>query len=174
MFESVVGNQITIGVFIGLLLVAAVSDVISYKIPNVVVIAVLLFYPVHVLVSPVRVDWVLGLAVFCVSLGIGFGLFATGAFGAGDAKLLGAVMLWAGPTLAPLALIVCALAGGILALVMLSKMRFLIANVLQFLGNERLGDAFLARQMPYGVPIALGGFSIAWALLTTYGLNGLT
>jgi len=173
MFESVLGHQVTIGLFVGLLLVAAVSDVISYKIPNTVVLSILLFYPVHVLVSPTPVDWLLGLAVFGGTLAVGFVMFATRIFGAGDAKLLAVVMLWAGPVLAPLALIICALSGGVLAMIMLSKARFVVASVLSSMGRDRLSDAFLAKHMPYGVPIALGGVFVGWALLVMRAPSGL-
>lgn len=169
MFESALGNQISVAAFAALLVAAAVSDLRSYRIPNLVVLAILLLYPVHVVVSPLPVDWLVGLAVFAVSLAVGFALFATRIFGAGDAKLIAATMLWAGPVLAPPALLICALSGGVIALVMLSPVRFVIAGALSSMGRESLSEAVLAKHMPYGVPIALGGLFIAWALLTADG-----
>lgn len=172
MVESLLGNQITIMVFGVLLLLAAVSDVISYKIPNKVVVAILALYPVHVLTSPAGVEWLPGLATFAVALIAGFGLFATGKFGAGDAKLLAAIMLWAGPGLAPLVVIVSAVSGGVLAVILLSPLRTTLAGALYFAGWQAASEALLSKQMPYGVPIALGGFVVCWALLGSSGLSG--
>lgn len=169
MTESALGNQIAVAAFAVLLATAAVSDIRTYKIPNKVVLGMLLVYPLHVVLSPVPVDWLMGLAVFGISLGVGFVLFATKIFGAGDAKLIAATMLWAGPVLAPLAVLICALSGGVIALVMLSPARFVIANALSSLGRDSLSEAVLAKHMPYGVPIALGGLFVAWALLTADG-----
>lgn len=167
MFESVLGYQVTVGFFAGLLLVAAVSDIISYKIPNKVVLSIILLYPVLVLVSPHDVDWISGILVASVALAVGFVLFATNKLGAGDAKLIAATMLWAGPVLAPPALLICTLSGGAIALVMLSPARFVIAGALSSLRRGSQRDTFLWKEMPYGVPIALGGLFVAWALLVT-------
>lgn len=172
MIESAFGNHITILLCAVLLVLAAVSDVISYKIPNKVVVAILAIYPVHVLVSPVSVDWLAGLATFAVSLTIGFGLFATGKFGAGDAKLMAAVMLWAGPQLALMTVIICSLLGGLQALIMLSPIRFTIANALSSVGQPAASEALLTREMPYGLPIALSGIFVCWGLFVSSGLNG--
>lgn len=169
MVESVLGNQIAVGAFAALLVIAAVSDIRTYRIPNNVVLAILLIYPVHAVVSPAPVDWLTGLAVFAAALAVGFVLFATKFFGAGDAKLIAATMLWAGPVLALPALLICALSGGILALILLSPLRFVVVNALSSISRESPGGAAPARQMPYGVPIALGGLFVAWALLTADG-----
>jgi len=169
MFESILGYQVTVGFFAGLLLVAAVSDIISYKIPNKVVLAIILLYPVLVLVSPHRVDWISAILVAAIALAIGFVLFATKKLGAGDAKLMAATMLWAGPILAPPALLICALSGGAIALVMLSPARFVIAGALSSLGRSSASDSLLSKEMPYGIAIALGGLFVAWALLTADG-----
>lgn len=169
MVESVFGYQVTVATFAGLLVAAAISDVISYKIPNKLVLGILLVYPLHVALSPVAVDWLAALALFGGTLAIGFILFATKIFGAGDAKLIAATVLWAGPALAPLALLICALSGGLVAIVMLSPLRFAVAGALSSLGRESLSNAVLAKQIPYGVPIALGGLFVAWALLAGAG-----
>lgn len=172
MFESAAGNLVTIVVFAGLLMLAAASDVISYKIPNKVVLAILAVYPLHVLVSPAPVDWLMGLATFAISLAIGFALFATGKFGAGDAKLLAAVLLWAGPEFAPFVAIVCAILGGILALIMLSPLRFVLAGMLASAGRQAASEAVLSKDLPYGVPIAFSGLLLCWMLYRLSALSG--
>lgn len=172
MIESALGNHITLILCAGLLLLAAGSDAISHKIPNKVVIAILAVYPLHVLVSPVPVDWLGGLAAFAIALAIGFVLFATIKFGPGDAKLLAAVMLWAGPGLALPAVLVCSILGGVQALIMLTPIRFVVASALASAGRQEASEAILTRQMPYGVPIALSGLFVCWGLFVSSGLNG--
>lgn len=172
MIESALGNLITLILCAGLLLLAAGSDAISHKIPNKVVVAILAIYPLHVLVSPVTVDWLGGLEVFGIALAIGFALFATIKFGAGDAKLMAAVMLWAGPGLALPTVFVFSILGGIQGLIMLTPIRFVIANALSSAGRQDASEAILTRQMPYGVPIALSGIFVCWGLFVSSGLNG--
>lgn len=167
MFESALASQVSVACFVGLLLAAAASDVVFYKIPNAVVLAVVLVYPIFVLVSPGEVDWLLGLAVFAGAIVAGMVLNAVGVLGAGDAKLLAAVLLWAGPQLAPWALFICAIVGGIIAVVMLSPVRFMFAAAFSALGSRTLSNVFLAQNMPYGVPITAGGLLVAWVLMTS-------
>lgn len=166
MLESVHASQVSVACFVALLLVAAASDVVSYKIPNVVVLAILLLYPVYVIVTPAEVDWPWALAVFAGTIAIGMGLNAAGVFGAGDAKLLAAVLLWAGPVLAPLTLIISLIVGGVISAIMWTRVRFVLAGAFASLGSQTLSNAMLAKNMPYGVAIAAGGLFVAWVLFT--------
>ncbi len=167
MLESVQASQVSVACFVALLLVAAASDVVSYRIPNWVVLAILLLYPVYVLVTPADVDWPWALAVFAAAIVAGMGLSAAGILGAGDAKLMAAVLLWAGPVLALLTLLICALTGGVLAVIMLTRARFVLAGAFSSLGSQTLSNALLAKNMPYGVAITAGGLFVAWVLMTT-------
>jgi prepilin peptidase CpaA len=88
------------------------------------------------------------LAVGGAVLAIGFGLFAAGVIGGGDAKLAAAVAIWiAGATGFSLELLrfalVMSLAGGVLAVVALAW---------QIASKKRL-----QRPLPYGVAIAAAG-----------------
>src|SRR3546814_11485551 len=112
MSTAVFAHQIVVASFLALLRIAAVRDVQTYRIPNAVTLAVLILYPLHLLYSPMPVDWSSALTVFCVALLVGLVLFACHAVGAGDVQLLAAVLLWAGPGLAPAALRLHATAGG--------------------------------------------------------------
>jgi prepilin peptidase CpaA len=167
MLESVQASQVSLACFVALLLVAAASDVVLYKIPNAVVLAILLLYPVYVIVTPAETDWAWALAIFAAAIVAGMGLSAAGIFGAGDAKLMAAVLLWAGPVLALLTLFICAITGGVLAAIMLSRARFVLAGAFSSLGSQTLSNAMLAKNMPYGVAITAGGLFVAWALMTT-------
>ncbi len=166
MLESVPASQVSVACFVALLLVAAASDVVSYRIPNVVVLAILLLYPVYVIITPADVDWPWALAVFAAAIVVGMGLSAAGIFGAGDAKLLAAVLLWAGPVLALLTLFICAITGGVIAVLMMTRARFILAGAFATLGSTTLSNAMLAKNMPYGVAITAGGLFVAWVRMT--------
>jgi prepilin peptidase CpaA len=100
-----------------LMIIAGAGDALSMRIPNwLTVLIALLFFPMAMLTGmPVKmfsVHLLVGAAMFV----IGFGLFAAGLFGGGDAKLLAAAGLWLGwPDLMPF-LVMTAFAGGGLAL----------------------------------------------------------
>jgi len=81
-------------------------------------------------------------------------------------KLLAAILLWAGPALAAPALVVATVAGGLMSLLMLSKVKFIIAGALASIGKESLGKVFLAKNMPYGAGLAFGGVFVGWGLIT--------
>ncbi len=166
MLESALASQITVILFMSLSGAAALSDIAYYKIPNVLVVAILALYPEYVLVNPTPVDWLPAVGVAVVALAVGFGLFATNIFGAGDVKLAVVTLLWAGPALALPVVLITSLVGGVMAVIMMSRIRFGIAKVLNTIGQHTLGDAFLAKDMPYGVAIATGGLFVGWFLLT--------
>jgi prepilin peptidase CpaA len=100
-----------------LMIIAGAGDALSMRIPNwLTVLIALLFFPMAMLTGmPIKmfsVHLLVGAAMFV----IGFGLFAAGLFGGGDAKLLAAAGLWLGwPDLMPF-LVMTAFAGGGLAL----------------------------------------------------------
>ncbi len=165
MLESMLASQISVVLFMALSAAAALSDIAYYKIPNVLVAAILVLYPGYVLFNPATVDWLPAAGVAAVALVIGFGLFATKIFGAGDAKLVAVSMLWAGPALALPMILIISVVGGVMAIIMLSRMRFVIADALNSMGKSSLGDAVLAKDMPYGVAIATGGLFVGWVLL---------
>jgi prepilin peptidase CpaA len=166
MFESVYASQVSIACFAGLVLAGAFSDVVTYKIPNVIVLTILLLYPIYVLVTPGEINWPMALAVFAGAIVAGMVLFRFGIFGAGDAKLIAAILLWAGPELAPITVLIIALIGGLVAFVMITPARFIIASALSSLGQDSLSDKVLARSMPYGVALAVGGIFVTWVLMT--------
>jgi len=164
-FESIYASQISIACFVSLVLVAAASDIAMYRIPNVVVLMIIVLYPIYVVVAPGEERWLYSLGLFAVTIAVGIPLAHFGIFGGGDMKLLAAILLWAGPTLALPALLVTVLSGGLISILMLSKVRFVIASALNSIGKESLGKMFLAKNMPYGVGLAFGGIIVGWGLM---------
>jgi len=136
---------------------AGINDLVRYEIPNALCLALVGAFalyapslPLTVLVSHVAA----GLAVLAVTaLG-----FAVGLMGGGDAKLLTATSLWMGwGELLPFILLT-ALAGGLIALILLVLRRLLASR-------NRAGSWF-GRLMapdsgvPYGLAIAAAGLAL--------------
>ena len=165
LFESAYASQVSVACFVALVLVAAASDIVMYRIPNIVVLMIIALYPIYVIVAPGEQEWLWSLGIFALTIAIGIPLAHFRIFGGGDMKLLAVILLWAGPALASPAVALSALAGGLIALMMLTKVRFIIAGALSSIGRESLGKMFLARNMPYGVGLAFGGIFVGLALM---------
>lgn len=164
-FESAYASQVSIACFVSLVLVAAVSDIAMYRIPNIVILMIIALYPIYVIVAPGEQEWLWSLGIFALTIAVGIPLAHFKIFGGGDMKLLAVILLWAGPALASPALVLSVLAGGLIAILMLTKVRFVIAGALASIGRESLGKMFLAKNMPYGVGLAFGGVFVGWGLM---------
>lgn len=142
--------------FSALMLTAAVSDIRRYRIPNWISLWLVAFFAIRTGLAP---DGLLGhLGLGFAVLAVGFGLFAAGLMGAGDAKLLAAISLWAGPSLALEQMVVTALAGGVLAASILAHRAIAGQPAPAALPSHHAGSPKLASTvMPYGVAIAFGG-----------------
>lgn len=159
------------------LAVATFMDLRSRRIPNWLVLPFLL---VGVAVSPWRHDWPglrqgfwhgLGLSFAGLALGLlvyGF-LFWLGGMGAGDVKLCAAIGAWIGPAQLFMAMIITALAGGVMVLCWALVGGFfkeLLTGTGDLLfgwkrrGTVRDPEAVLAnplkRRIPYAPAIAIG------------------
>lgn len=147
---------IVLTIFPGLLIVAAVGDLLTYRIPNWISLALVCLFAISVLVA--GLDWMViaihaGVAV--ALLAVGMGLFALKLLGGGDAKLLAAIGLWLGFTPLLPYLFWITVVGGLLA-----------ASVLLFrklsFPTDFSAPAWLARLhnkqegIPYGIAIAAG------------------
>ena len=149
---NVLVHQAVLFCFFGLLAWAAVSDFREYLIPNRVCLAIAGLYPAHVVASATPVDWPIAIVVALAALVAGFALFAGKLVGGGDAKLLSAVALWAGPDLVLGFVLVTSLFGGILSIAML---KFMWAARPREAGGARLSHFKV--QVPYGIAIVAGG-----------------
>jgi prepilin peptidase CpaA len=140
-----------------LLLAAAVEDAVRLKISNLTNLAVLLLGVAAM--TLVGFDWSMweNLAVFFALLLGGTLLFASGKLGGGDVKLLAACGLWFSLTGALWMLLYVAIAGGVLALV--------IILVRMMFGRSKEGRAPILKRsggIPYGVAIAAGVALALW------------
>jgi prepilin peptidase CpaA len=127
--------MVAVAAYILPVLVAAISDTRTLRIPNAVVAFLAATYPLAALLLGHGGDIA---AAAC--------LFAVNAMGGGDVKLLAAVALWAGPAGVEPLVLATALLGGVFALAVL---------VLRWVRGLETAP------IPYGVPIALAAFLLA-------------
>lgn len=158
-------DNVIITVFLGLLALAAYFDVREYRIPNRLSLFIAALYPVHVVASAQPVDWAGGLVVAAIALAVLLALYAFRAVGGGDVKLMTVTAMWAGPAVMADFLVITTLAGGLLALLMISSARFGFAVGLEGIGRQGTKGMLLKEALPYGVAIAAGGFFVGGLLL---------
>ena len=139
---------------LGLLMIAAaISDLRSRTISNELNAAMALLAVPYWIVSGLEVwpDMPIQIGAAFAVFFVFAGLFAIGAMGGGDVKMIGAVMLWIPlPLFLPM-LTVMAIGGGVLSAVMLIHLKL------------RRSDKPV--EVPYGVAIATAGL---WALHQQY------
>ena len=153
---------ILVGVFAALLLLAAVRDLTSYIIPNWISLALIgAFVPAAALAwssgvpaSTIGLCVLVGLAV----LAAGVAMFALNWLGGGDAKLLAAAALWVGWQGLAAFLFWTTLAGGVLAIVLLTVRRR-TAPAGEAPANWVDGLLRRGAPVPYGVAIAAGALA---------------
>lgn len=140
---------------------AAISDMLSMTILNRVS---LLLVGTFAIVAPMTgmefSQIMMHVAAFALVLTVCFCLFASGAMGGGDAKLLAATSLWFGMGMDLLVyLVVASFYGGVLTLAIL---RFRGSPVAVYAGQfeflRRIGDS--KEKIPYGIALGIGGLSV--------------
>ena len=158
-------ETIVIVLFCGLLVAAALNDVQSLTIPNQVCLSIAVLYPAYVLSAPQSVDWLGGLYAAGIAFIVGFLMFARGLLGGGDAKLIAAVMLWAGSQYYLDFLIIMGLVGGGLAVGVWLHSRYSNAVTPGMFFMPIPDPGLKNRKLPYGVAIGAGGLYVAFTLL---------
>jgi len=152
-------------------LLAALSDVTRYTIPNWLTGAIALAFPLVAVwagLPPVVILIHIGVGIF--ALGMGMFFFALGWLGGGDAKLVAGAALWAGPTGVWIFALAAALAGGALTLFLLFFRKLPLPPVLA-------AQAWIARLhdheagIPYGVALAAGALYALPFMTLSQALN---
>jgi prepilin peptidase CpaA len=153
--EDILQNLITLA-SIALFIIAAYSDVKSFRIPNLLVAAVAWLGVTRLIVIG---DWSLAfytVGASVIILAIGFVLFWQGFVGGGDAKLLSASALLVGYHDLFSFLVLMGVCGALISLAALA-----IHSFLPLYAGPRLAvllpKARLAAPVPYGVAIATAG-----------------
>jgi prepilin peptidase CpaA len=161
-----------VAVFAGCMIWAAVSDMLSMTIANrIPVILVASFVGFALLAgmgwTALSIHVAVGIAVLLVT----FAMFAAGAMGGGDAKLIAATSLWLGLSM-PLAqyLVWSALIGGLLTVVLvLYRVSPLGPATVHLPALRYIADR--EKGIPYGIALGIAGLLVlpnsvlgAWAL----------
>jgi len=141
---------ILLGLLAILLLVGAVTDWQRRSIDNWLTATIALAAPLYWWAT--GLGWwpeiALQLGIASIVLAIGIGLFAVGAMGGGDVKLLGGLALWF-PGLVMLRLsIIMSIVGGILTLLMLVR--------------HKISKSEAPLEVPYGIAISLAGLWVIY------------
>jgi len=152
-----------------LLAVIGWFDVRERRVPNLLVLAIVALYAVAVATSARAVTPVADLAVAAAFLAGVLLLWLPGWLGGGDAKLLAALGLWAGPARALDLVFAVAIAGGVLALILLVNARLAPWRAAMPLRSPHTGttsdrtgtgdaaaSAAAPPTLPYAVAIGLG------------------
>ncbi len=144
--------------FIGLTVWAAITDVKTLKIPNWIPVSIAVLFVIYLLVGPRDLPVLYHVAVALGVLAVSFALFAAGFMGAGDAKMMTAVALWAGPAKIAPFLLGMAVAGVALALLILWARFYAPADDEVPSGwlHKLLPTWISQGVLPYGVAICVG------------------
>jgi len=159
-------------IFPALVITAALRDVVSYTIPNWISAALVAAFPVAALAQGLPLQTMgINLGVGVAALILGMVMFAMRWIGGGDAKLFAAPALWLGWPAVPVYLGVTGIAGGAVAVGLLSLRSPLVAG---YVVNSPAWLRRLAEpgeNVPYGVAIAVGGLTAFPASALMQGLG---
>lgn len=146
------------GATVILLLLAALSDLARYRIPNTIVYAIAAAFAIGAAFNPAWPELGWSALAAIVMFFVGAGLFALRLFGGGDVKLIAAMALWTGFADLPRFLVVMTAIGGVLGVVWVIRRRLrpMTASVPAADATATAAPA-APNKLPYGVAIALAG-----------------
>ncbi|MBY3185235.1 peptidase [Rhizobium laguerreae] len=140
------------------LAMAAFSDLFTMTIPNRISVILIASFLVLAPFSGLGLEAIgMHLAGAAIVFSACFALFAFNVMGGGDAKLLSATALWFGLNESLLFLMtdVAAIGGLITLLILLVRTQ---SNTILAIGLPVPNSVLLAKKIPYGIAIAIGGF----------------
>src|SRR5688500_8329244 len=163
------------GVFTLLLIVGCVTDLRSRKIPNELVLAILVTGWLFALAGSQDAVRAVGrsLAGTAVGFGVWIPFHLVAVMGAGGVKFFAAAGAWLGPGATGRAALVAAVAGGVLAIVVLimekrlgavlRRMALAVSSrTLVAVPEQTIAPGDKQRPLPYGVALAIGALAVAW------------
>jgi prepilin peptidase CpaA len=156
---------VIVAILPALLAAAAVFDLTSYTIPNIVPAAMILLFAVLLLsiaASGHAMSWTdagLHFLAGVICLLVGMGMFAAGWVGGGDAKLFAVAALWLGWDALYDYAVMAALLGGVLTIGLLVMRRVPLPSLLaEQHWLVRLADSKAG--VPYGVALAMAALIV--------------
>jgi prepilin peptidase CpaA len=146
-------------VFAATLCYGCISDIRRLRIPNAVSLIVIALFFVNYLAQPAPGSLAPHLWAGGIAFLVTFALYMAGAMGAGDVKLISALMLWGGVRDGPDFLVVMALIGGLLAgpLLALRKAMAVWPAVKRYIPSRRVKAWARRGIFPYGIAICIAG-----------------
>ena len=149
-----------------LIMMAMVTDVASYRIPNKINGAMLLLYPIACVLLPGGGEvWLNGIIGFVILFAIGNILFRFRVMGGGDVKMIAVLSLWIGYGMPLLNFVTLfGLLGGVGTLMLLSLRKITPFIVLKLKGEQATIPRVLSyhEPLPYGVPIGITFLYLLW------------
>lgn len=162
-------------VFVALMVAAALYDITTYRIPNILVLLVGVLFIGIALLHRDDVSWGghFGAAALCLVAGLIPYYYRQ--MGAGDVKLLSAAALWSGLDALPPFLLLIALSGAAFTLLVIG-MRIVLSSgrIASLILGEQAGPRLLQRGegIPYGVAICIGSIAaLPWYPPWVWALN---
>jgi prepilin peptidase CpaA len=153
-------HNLSIFLLPALMIIAAVTDVMSYRIPNwLTILIAVLFLPMAFLTHMPLMEFGSHVLAGIILFVVGYALFAFGIFGGGDSKLMAAAGLWFGTSQVMPFLVLTSLAGLALAA---GVMLWSIFMVMWDFHDPVAGTAIdkgvrkLKPKLPYGFAFAVG------------------
>lgn len=139
-----------------LMIVAATTDVMSFRIPNwLTILTALSFFPLAYATGMPLETFGYHVLAGAILFAVGFGLYSFGLFGGGDAKLIAAAGLWFGMANSMTFVVLTVLAGGVLAIaVALWSALHVHWEALDSSFSKRFAE--IKPNVPYGLAIAVG------------------
>lgn len=149
-------TTVALGLYVVALAAAGVSDLIRYEIPNALSIALVIAFALMATALPAAASaWHLSAGL--VVLALASGLFVAGVIGGGDAKLLAATALWMGWRNLLSFVLLTALAGALIALILLITRRLAAGRPK---GNHWYSRVLSESEgVPYGLAISAAGLA---------------
>lgn len=155
-WDLIMTNSVLLSVLPILMIIAAASDVTSYRIPNWLTgLTALLFFPAALLTSMPLQEFGYHLLGGVILFVAGYLLFSLGLFGGGDAKLMAAAGLWFGSSQSLEFIVLTVFAGFFLTLAVLGWSAFNIwAELKDISFRHRFSQ--MKPKIPYGFALAVG------------------
>ncbi len=135
------------------------SDIRRLQIPNAVSLTVLALFFFNYWLLPPSGNLTQHLLAGGIAFALTFGLYLAGAMGAGDVKLISALMLWGGVKDGPAFFLIMTLIGGLFAGLLLALRKSLAVwpSIHRYFPSRRLKAWARRGIFPYGVAICIAG-----------------
>lgn len=157
--EALIFN-IILTVLIGLIIV---FDVWKYIIPNWLNLVIILLYPIAAFMMPDKIDWLNGLLTGVTVFVVGFIAYQFKVMGGGDIKCFTVCALWTGYPLFIEFFAIAAIAGGILAIVLLISRPIIFNFAAKYGKIDKIPRLFQkGSPVPFGVAIAASMIFLIW------------